>query len=110
MWIFLLFMISYIMSTIINYPYGIVGNIKGGIWFGLQIILLYYISSKTSVEKVAKEVRMIYGILVIYTTVCNLVGIIMMFFQYGGVREAGRRFFYILWIYMGKIMGMLYGS
>ena len=46
MWIFLLFMISYIISVIINYPYGIVGNIKGGIWFGLQIILLYYISLK----------------------------------------------------------------
>lgn len=105
MWIFLLFMISYIMSTIINYPYGIVGNIKGGIWFGLQIILLYYISSKTSVEKVAKEVRIIYGILVIYTTVCNLVGIIMMFFQYGGVREGqgGSSTFY------GFIWGRLWG-
>ena len=55
MWIFLLFMISYIMSTIINYPYGIVGNIKGGIWFGLQIILLYYISSKLQLKRLQKK-------------------------------------------------------
>lgn len=105
MWIFFLFMVSYTISLIINYQYGIIGNIKGGIWFGMQIILLYYISSNTSVEKTEKEVRMIYGILVVYSTVCNLAGILMMFFQYGGVRElqGGYSTFY------GFIWGRLWG-
>ena len=105
MWIFLLFMISYIISVIINYPYGIVGNIKGGIWFGLQIILLYYISLKEPAKKIIKEMKIIFGMLIVYITICNLIGIIMMFLQYGG-----RRFWQAVLLHCTVLYGEDYGD
>ncbi|MCF2542806.1 O-antigen ligase family protein [Blautia producta] len=105
MWIFLLFMISYIISVIINYPYGIVGNIKGGIWFGLQIILLYYISLKEPAKKIIKEMKIIFGMLIVYITICNLIGIIMMFLQYGGRRFLASGSFTLYGFVWGRLWG-----
>ena len=86
--LWLLFFISYVITMIINYKYGIIGNIKGGVWLAFQCIILFCIEESYEQSTVKQELKVVSAILIAYTAVCNFIGLIMMIQSYGG------RFFY----------------
>lgn len=77
-------MISYGISMIINYKYGILGNIKGGIWMTFQFFLLYCISEDDDIQKIKHEFKIVSCVLIGYTALCSFLGIVMMSMQFGG--------------------------
>ncbi len=106
MWILLLFGVSYTISLIVNGEYGFIGNIKGGIWLGLQLFLLYYIKPGTSREQIEKEIKTLFVVLISYTTVANVAGLVMMICRYGGrtfLPDGGISLYGFIW-------GRLWGS
>ena len=105
LWTLALFCVSYAVSTFINYQYGIWGNIKGGIWLILQIFVLYCISIQEDIYETKREIKVISLVLIVYTALCSLAGLVMLFQQYGGRFnfEDGSGSFY------GFIWGRLWG-
>lgn len=103
--ILFLFMVSYAITMIANYKYGIWGNIKGGIWMTFQFFLLYCISEKDDIVKIKHEFKIMLGCLISYTTLCSFAGIFMLIKQFGGRFnfEDGTGSFY------GFIWGRLWG-
>ena len=86
--LWLLFFVSYAITMFVNYKYGLIGNIKGGVWLAFQCIILFCIEQSYEQSTVKKELKVISAVLITYTAVCNLIGLIMMIRSYGG------RFFY----------------
>lgn len=82
--ILLLLLLSYGISTFFNWEYGVIGNIKGGVWMTFQFLLLYLLEPGKGKEERKKEVKIIATVFIIYTSVCSLLGVIMTFYAYGG--------------------------
>lgn len=86
--LWLLFFVSYAITMLVNYKYGIIGNVKGGVWLAFQCIILFCIEPSYEQSTVKQELKVVSAVLIAYTAVCNFFGLIMMIQSYGG------RFFY----------------
>ncbi len=72
----ILFLVIYIISSIINQKYGIIGNIKGFIWLLLQFFLLYAVDDTVEDSYYKKEAILLmrfYSILVFLTSLTALI-------------------------------------
>ena len=104
-WILILFFVSYAISLIVNWKYGFMGNIKGGVWMTLQFFLLYVLEPEKYDGEYKMQLKIISSVLIVYTAFCSLVGMLMAFFSYGGREDFldGTGTFY------GFIWGRLWG-
>lgn len=73
----LLFIVSYIFSSVCMYRYGITDNGKECIWLLLSMIVLYASSYCYTREEIKKEFKLLSVIWVIYCTVVNTISISM---------------------------------
>lgn len=103
LWILLLFLASYIVSSIVNWRYGYIGNFKSIIWMIFQFFILYGIDLEE--KKVKKESHIFLCVLIAYTSMCSFAGTVMTAINYGGRKNFldGSGTFY------GFIWGRLWG-
>lgn len=77
------FIASYILSSIINMEYGIVGNLKALVWMTFMYITVFMCDIYTTQKDVKREFNIIGVIFAAYITLCNIISIIMMIVGYG---------------------------
>lgn len=71
----ILFLLSYVLSSVITIQYGVSSNIKAIIWLGMQFFLLYAYDSNRTVEEIKKEAIIIGWVIIGYTFIVSLLGI-----------------------------------
>lgn len=104
LWILLSFLGSYFVSSVLSWQYGFSGNLKTMIWMTMQFLILYWVDYEQK-NTLKNEMHVFAGVAISYTTVCNIIGIVMAFLGYGGRYEYldGSGTFY------GFIWGRLWG-
>lgn len=76
-WLILAFLLSYVISSLLNYRYGIADNIKELIWLLLSMAVVYASSAICQISEMKKEFALFSVIWVVYCTVVNLVSVSM---------------------------------
>lgn len=71
----ILFLVSYVVSSIYTIKYGVVDNVKALIWLGMQFILLYAYDINQTKEKIKREATILGAVFVGYTFVFSLLSI-----------------------------------
>ncbi len=71
----ILFLLSYVLSSVITIQYGVSSNIKAIIWMGMQFFLLYAYDSNRTVEEIKREAIIIGWVIIGYTFIVSLLGI-----------------------------------
>lgn len=102
----ILFFVSYILSALVNFHYGIIGNIKGGVWLFLQISLLYICIGKMGSRQIKSELNVIFITILVWTGLDNLFSLVLLLQKKGGLYqfENGKSAFY------GIVNGRLWGA
>lgn len=78
----LLFGISYLISSVINFEYGFFENIKWLIWMALAFVLLYMYDIKCDTSYYKKEFKIIGHILLSYSLCASVISLGMMLTRY----------------------------
>ena len=71
-----LFLLSYILSSLVNCEFGIWDNFKGFIWLLLQIWILYFINKDIDIKKECFLIGVVY---IIAVSLQNLISLVMFF-------------------------------
>lgn len=92
----LLFLASHILSSVINYRYGIIENVKELIWLFLFMVFLYASARICTADEMKREFRILAFLWTAITSVFNLISISMVvwgreygIYQYSGGKVVG---------------------
>lgn len=80
---YIIFLALFIITCIINFKYGVTNNMKIIIWMTFQFVLLYLFDLKRDKKFVTKEFRFVILEILIITSIMNIIGIGMLFANYG---------------------------
>lgn len=83
LWILLSFLGSYFVSSVLSWQYGFSGNLKTMIWMTMQFLILYWVDYEQK-SMLKHEMHVFSGVVISYTTICNIIGIVMALLGYGG--------------------------
>lgn len=78
----LLFILSYVISSVLNIKYGITENAKAMIWMLFQFFLLYAYDAGVSKEQTKKEFKIFSHVFLTYTFLMAIIGTILLFMNY----------------------------
>lgn len=78
-WLVLLFLLSYVFSSLMTFKYGITDNIKELLWLIFPMLLLYIAEVRYSAKEMQKEFKILSAIYVLYSTIAGAVSISMLF-------------------------------
>lgn len=106
LWMYVIFVLLYGVTSLINIKYGFIDNFKIIVWMTLQIGALYLCDINRSKENILRELKNVLWIIVGLTTIINLIGVIMLFTNYCTFRETASGQIYLLGI---AFWGRLYG-
>ncbi len=98
-----LFWLSYGISAMINFSYGVTGNLKALFWLGMELFILY--PSSILLSRGERRIRMerLKKVLYLYTGVQAVISLGMLLLGYQGISvERG--------MYLGIQLGRLWGS
>lgn len=70
-----LFLLSYVLSSVLTVKYGVVSNIKAMIWLAVNFFLLYANNLEQSIEDIKREVIIIGWVIIAYTFIVSFLGI-----------------------------------
>lgn len=104
-WLLNLFIISYVISSILNYKYGFLDNVQGLVWLCAQIWILYLVNKDLSIDEIKKEFELLIKIFLVIVSIYNIISLIMFLVHYtkadfsGGVQ-------YILGFIWGRLWGV----
>lgn len=70
-----LFLMSYMLSSVYTFKYGVTENIKAIIWMGMQFLLLYAYDKNQTKEKIKKEATILGSVFIGYTFVFSVLSI-----------------------------------
>lgn len=79
LWILLAFIISAVISAVVNIKYGFVENIEGLVWMAILLIVIYVPTCNFSREEILKELKVISWITVVYCTAAHVFSLSMIF-------------------------------
>lgn len=101
----ILFLISYVISALLNMRYGIVENIQALLWLTCQMGILYIAGFEYSAEEMKQELGILGVVYIVWCTIANLMSLSMIFwgFEYRYVDSQNR----VHWI--GYLRGRLWG-
>lgn len=101
----ILFLISYVVSALLNIQYGFVENIQALLWLTCQMGILYIASFEYSAEEMKRELKILGVVYIVWCTIANLISLSMIFwgFEYGYVDSQNG----VHWI--GYLRGRLWG-
>lgn len=109
-WLIAAFLVSYILSSLMNYRYGVGDNVKELIWLVLSMAVLYASCAVCSVEEMKREFSVLASLWVIFCTVVNFVSITMVVWgrEYGiTVTRGGQSVgFKVVGFKWGRLWGM----
>lgn len=100
-----IFMLAFLLTIIVNFKYGYIGNVKLFIWMTFQFFLLYLFNNKGTANY---EFEVALLIIIIYTTIVNIIGIKMLFTNFVQERlvENNKRLLLIGVAYWGRLFGV----
>ena len=99
-----LFLVSFIVSSAINYKYGIMENVQGFIWMALQFCILYACDDTKDPEFYKKEFHILSILLIIYLMIGVFVSFYFLITGQGGMMERADGVLYgFIW---GRLWGM----
>lgn len=104
--VLLLFMISYLISTIINYQYGYVENLKWLIWLGLSFFLLYLRDCECNFAYYKKEFMILGHIMLGYSVVASIISLGMMVTRYAEYLEGANDITVMAGYFWGRLWGI----
>lgn len=78
----LLFIVSYVISSILNIKYGVTENAKAMIWMLFQFFLLYAYDAGASKEQTKKEFKIFSHVFLTYTFLMAIIGTVLLFMNY----------------------------
>ena len=107
LWMYILFVVLYIVTSVLNLEYGYSRNLKVIIWMTLQFGTLYLCDLGKEKEQVRKELRNLIYLVMGGTTVINIIGLGMMFTGYFGYYKNAEKWDYVLGF---APWGRLYGA
>ncbi len=81
-WILNAFLVSYVVSTVLNMKYGILDNLQGFVWLTAQIWILYLVNIDMSIQDIKKEFKILGMIYLVFASVANFVSLGMFFVGY----------------------------
>lgn len=109
-WLIAVFLASYVLSSLLNYRYGVGDNVKELIWLVLSMAVLYASSAACSVEEMKREFSVLAALWIVYCTVVNFISITMVVWgrEYGitvvrGGQSVGYKAVGFKW---GRLWGM----
>lgn len=104
--LYIIFMISYLITTVANVGYGWYDNIKIMIWMTLQFGVVYLFDRKYKSDYYRKEFFISMTIIVIVTSVMNIISVLMLLCNYFGYYEPVKDTVYLVGV---APWGRLYG-
>lgn len=87
LWILIAFLVSYGISMVANYQYGILAPLKTMVWMGMQYLLLFASDDRKNMDNHRKVFHVLAWVYVAYMFLASLASLIMMFTQYGHVED-----------------------
>lgn len=104
---YIIFLALFIITCIINFKYGVTNNMKIIIWMTFQFVLLYLFDLKRDKKFVTKEFRFVILEILIITSIMNIIGIGMLFANYGFNRIISESKTFIVGVaYWGRLYGI----
>lgn len=102
-WLLNAFILSYVVSAVLNIQYGIGGSINGFVWLCTQIWILYLVFDNTDVKK---EFLIIGNVYIFMVTIVNIINFLMFFSGYAhrSFGEDGTMFMY--GFHWGRLWGI----
>lgn len=96
------FLVSYVLSTVLNMKYGIMDNLQGFIWLAAQVWILYLVNVDVKIEDIKQEFKILGLIYVIFVSIANIVslGMFLLGYTYRNL-ETGKK--------LGFLWGRLWG-
>lgn len=79
-----LFLVSFIVTALINWKYGILGSVKGLAWMGFQYGLLYACDDTKNTNFYKREFHILAGILLVYLSIGSIISHYFMITGQGG--------------------------
>ena len=93
-----LFFVSFLISAVVNWKYGIMGNLKGAVWMAFQYGLLFACDDTKEPGFYKREFHILSLIYLAYMAICAAVSLYFLCTGRGGAIEHGdTRIFYGLW-------------
>lgn len=109
LWILIAFLVSYGISMVINYQYGIMDPLKTMVWMGMQYLLLFASDDRKNVDSHRKVFHVLAWVYVAYMFLASLASLIMMFSQYGHVENISGADGNAMRVITGFVWGRLWG-
>lgn len=102
----ILFIFSFIISSVVNFKYEFVENMKWVVWTTFQMMLLYTNKRNTEVREYKKEFVILSNIIIVYTFMATVMSFVLLIMDYSQIwifEENGQR------IIAGFVWGRLWG-
>lgn len=102
-----LFLATFVLTGLLNFRYGYLGNLKLLIWMTFQFFILYLFDREKNTG-IKHEYIVCLIIIIIYTTIVNAIGIRMLFTNFSQERlvENNQRLLLIGVAYWGRLFGV----
>ena len=87
-----MFMVSLLISSLLNIEYGFFNNFKTFIWTGISFFLLYVFNTSIDKKDVIKKIRLFQNMFIIYSFITVLISLIMFMvgFEYSVKLDSGK--------------------
>lgn len=109
LWILIAFLVSYGISMVANYQYGIMTPLKTMVWMGMQYLLLFATDDRKNADSHKKVFHILAGCYVAYMFLASLASLIMMFTQYGQITQLTSADGITMSVITGFVWGRLWG-
>lgn len=101
----ILFLASYVLSSVLNIKYGIMENIQALLWLTCQIVILYIGCYRYTSESIRNEVSVLTKVYVAWCVISNIISLSMIFWgvEYAFENSQGQTY------WMGYMRNRLWG-
>ena len=105
--LYIIFVVCYFVTSIINFQYGWTSNFKIMVWMVLQFGILYAFDLKKDLKVAEREMKRSLHIIVVMATMMNIISIGMLFMNYSSFYEAPNgEILLIGTAYWGRLFGI----
>lgn len=88
-WILSFFLVSFCISMLLNYRYGLSENIKCLLWMSFQIYILYLCVPEKGMEAIIREFKMLSNLFIVLITCSNVINCTMYLMKFNTITKVG---------------------
>lgn len=105
--LFILLLAAFAVTILVNWKYGYISNIKILMWMTFQFGALFLFDINRTIESVKKELNISLYIIIGYTTIINLISVVMLFTNYLHYRILDKQTTFLIGVaYWGRLYGV----